>query len=567
MRITQTLIALLVVAFSLSGCHETDYEFWINPDGSGKVKINSVLPSRMSMSRDDISLDYHLVETVISLLANNKEITFWKDVKYEWRQDGKIQFSGEAYFKDISTIRLFNLEIPFRVQFESQPSDMILYEFCLDNQNEYLLNKEKDKSRNDDPSQWSEDEIQKKILLTRVEYQSSRKMISHTFAGMRSKIRLHVPGTIETASQIEQEGSQTLLFEWDTDEWMDRIDNWSQDDASIRRMVMSQQNLRQSITDPEFVREILFGQPNPMRAQIKSSNQPFFDFKQAADEYQAAYQEQLEQLKNKQKELNPWIVDLPTPHPTPEPTPTPGPFVEGDTFNTVEIIGVRHIKGENINIHTLGRQAYKPTFSIGIKATLLGIVEHFEEGRIEKAETLEGESLITDDRHFGKIQNILLSEQNTVASFDLHMAEPSPETKGIKVISGYIQHFIPGEERKIILEEKELMNGQHWNQLNTQIVHVGISRRISSRKEIHLQFESNSLSIKDVKFLDKNGAAYPILLSDRYEKGPLVTFRFFCNVPLPESASIILEVYDSYRFGKVPFKIENIDLLGRPLSE
>ncbi|MBZ0258346.1 hypothetical protein K8I31_19925, partial [bacterium] len=107
MRIPSKLLALFIVLIGLSGCHETEYEYWLNPDGSGKVAIHSVFPSMAPMNFQESSPDFQMAESIHLLLTKSKGISVWKNVKYEWRKDGMIVFSGEALFNKIEDV-VFN---------------------------------------------------------------------------------------------------------------------------------------------------------------------------------------------------------------------------------------------------------------------------------------------------------------------------------------------------------------------------------------------------------------------------------------------------------------------------
>ncbi len=96
-RFSPVLAALCAVV--LAGCLDLDEEYSINPDGSGKVKIKcAVAPMRFTTSKK--SPEELLKSDVRETLEKCGGVDAWTDVTAVQRDDGKIAFSGTAYFKD-----------------------------------------------------------------------------------------------------------------------------------------------------------------------------------------------------------------------------------------------------------------------------------------------------------------------------------------------------------------------------------------------------------------------------------------------------------------------------------
>ena len=100
--------ALLVSACLslLAGCLDSEQEFTLNPDGSGKVKIKATSVSKLTDLAFKVTPEESLKNSVIETLEKSKGVDAWTDVSAKLDADGKTIFTGTAYFKDISQLKL-----------------------------------------------------------------------------------------------------------------------------------------------------------------------------------------------------------------------------------------------------------------------------------------------------------------------------------------------------------------------------------------------------------------------------------------------------------------------------
>lgn len=106
-------VVALVIAAGIAGCLKTKRDFTINPDGSGKVTIET------TMTRPDFLMgaegkskkqrQEELLEKVGEIIAGSEGVDVWKDVSYKDLGEGKIFFKGTAYFPDFNTVRFKGL--------------------------------------------------------------------------------------------------------------------------------------------------------------------------------------------------------------------------------------------------------------------------------------------------------------------------------------------------------------------------------------------------------------------------------------------------------------------------
>jgi hypothetical protein len=97
---------LVIGIFALAaGCLETDEEYTLNPDKSGKVVLEFYLkPDPLGMEQDKDS-QAKVKKAASETLSESKGIETWKNVSVKHMDDGRIHFKGTAYFKDLSKVR------------------------------------------------------------------------------------------------------------------------------------------------------------------------------------------------------------------------------------------------------------------------------------------------------------------------------------------------------------------------------------------------------------------------------------------------------------------------------
>jgi len=105
-------IILICLVLFLASCYEIVETYVINPDGSGKVIIETTYMPYSSVKKEmEGKLEGKLSEeelqmNIYELLKNNvKGVEVWSDVTFNATEGGKIYFKGTAYFKDINKIK------------------------------------------------------------------------------------------------------------------------------------------------------------------------------------------------------------------------------------------------------------------------------------------------------------------------------------------------------------------------------------------------------------------------------------------------------------------------------
>jgi hypothetical protein len=96
----------------LGGCFELRQDTTLNPDGSGKVVVETIMPDMSSMmtfgdqpaAKPDP--DVQLKKFAKDFIDGSKGVDAWSDVSFSMAEDGRMKFKGTAYFKDITALKV-----------------------------------------------------------------------------------------------------------------------------------------------------------------------------------------------------------------------------------------------------------------------------------------------------------------------------------------------------------------------------------------------------------------------------------------------------------------------------
>ncbi len=136
-----TSAAVLLACLTALGCVEGTQTFTLNPDGSGKVRIDVVMvpPIELTPSssgdrkaekgkKKDESLDQMLAKQVKGFF-DAKGVDAWADVSASYALDGRVKFAGTAYFKKYEKLEITNVFlIGSPIRLAPQPDGSLILE-------------------------------------------------------------------------------------------------------------------------------------------------------------------------------------------------------------------------------------------------------------------------------------------------------------------------------------------------------------------------------------------------------------------------------------------------------
>ena len=510
--------------FVLTGCYETKKTFYINPDGSGKVNIESVfMPFNINLSGGEVDPQQQLADARQGILEKSTGIEAWKDVVCKRTYDGKISFRGTAYFQNISKLKFENISNA-NMKFSKLPDGNISLE---------IIQEEKDKP-GQKPKPMSEEEIKKKMQSEKAKYQQMKPILAGLFSGLREEMIFRLPGPVEKYTNLVKDKNGNLTFVLSGKKLLAVMDELSNDDAWQRKVVTTGND------DPFqqegfLMNEKMFGQKKPIQVIVESPFKPLFNYKTEVS------------LAKKESK-----VIFEKAHAA-EPVPLEASAMGNFTSVKVAAVRIVNISDEKQDIRPFYQ---KKGYTLCIEATMPGSILSVPGGKLIKAFADNGQSLLPDSEWDRKINFPKLSKDKTRVLFEVWMKLPEKDIKGIREVSGSVDYLVAGSVKEIDLGISEFTAGKEGKQLNSKIKSV-------QKNRLELKLNLSFSSIKQASFYDAEGSKIEVSQNGYFSSGSVTTITYEAKQNFPEKGHIKVEYYDNLKKFTVPFEIKDITLAGR----
>jgi len=192
------LILLLLGAFLLSGCFQYKRELILNPDGSGKMILETEIMKGLSFGAEQDEKET-MKTAVANLIKSSEGIEAWTGISYKMTEADMVAFKGTAYFKDITKIKLYNVSAT-GFEIEKLPNGDISLTLLRggkkskEEQAKYLLTK---KGRKITPENVSEE-----LARQRAQYKKMRPMLSGIYAMIDNEDIITIYGEVKEYKNI-----------------------------------------------------------------------------------------------------------------------------------------------------------------------------------------------------------------------------------------------------------------------------------------------------------------------------------------------------------------------------
>lgn len=529
-RFTAALTAVL--AFALAGCLDLDEEYTINPDGSGKVKIRCALaPMRFTTKKK--SPEELLKSDVRETLEKCAGVDAWTDVSAVQRDDGKIEFKGTAYFRDYAKLKLSILGMT-----SSMSKSVVAKE---GDAMTVTVTPEARDAGPAEPVKLTEAQIQAKIKEERAKYLQSKPMIDAFLKEAKVATRYHLPGALGKVSNFKKVGDRTVEVKMDGAVLLAAIDGLMKDDAFLRRSVESGRDIDKSgpPADDALIEKV-FGEKGPIQASTKGPLAPLFDYEAEAGKARQGMEALLAQFGAAAAAAAP---------------------PAGAGFKSVQVAGVQWVHAADDERGIAPFSKGKPSFSMALIAELGGSALAVKEGKLLKAVTDSGEDLLPKEEFEREIHFPRLSEDKTAVTFDLQLALPGPKASGLREVSGTLVYLVADKTIDVDLGIAEFKKGAQGKKHESSIEKVESG---DDGAEISLKVALGLDAIASIDFYDDKGAKLQSSRQGYSSSGDEAVIEFLVKGTLPKKGKIVAKLYDEPKTYEAPFKITNVDLLGRP---
>lgn len=577
-------VLLIIVLMTIVGCIESNDEFTVNSDGSGKVIYELTFPamglegglealmgkgapgeaaggklsSPMAGAKPS-DLQAKLKDSVSGILSKSSGIDTWKDVSYKITDDGRMYFKGAAYFPDINNLRIRSPDII--------SSDMMKLSFARNQLNEITIeikNQQQPKATGvPQPATAApavpEDKLDELVRQARSQYEQSRPMIQAMFSTLKGQTILHLPGQIKEFSNFEKVDDSTVRLALDGSRLIGIVDRMMQDEASLKEQIRTGRNSLSSGPNDLELNEMLFGQRAPVRVVITGATEQLFDYKAEVAAAKANYASVLAGLAAAEEgpvEEVPAKVEFPA-----EGVASAAP--EEETGPKVIVGGVRLVRHSDYKrgVMPLGQN---DGYTLSLIVELPVSVVKVSSGIVEKAITDTGRELLPKDEWNRKIKFPSLANDGKTAVFDVELLLPDDGAHGLEEVSGTLEYLTASGSREADLGVIQLEVGAKGAGYGAVISSIEADPWQKNATVLGLRMDLPAEAIRSVEFY-ADGAKLDINQRSSLSIDGTTTLKFSVKDRLPQSARVVLNVFDELKKDRFPFRVRNVSLTGQPL--
>ena len=197
-------------------------------------------------------------------------------------------------------------------------------------------------------------------------------------------------------------------------------------------------------------------------------------------------------------------------------------------------------------------------------ATLPGPVFTVNSVQVTRAMTVEGASLLSPMRPSSALSLPRQEQGWTNVSFDVHLAAPAADSKGIAEVSGVLECGSAENERIVDLVSGALRSGAQGTEFGAQIDEI--RPHVAGGEKLVLRTRLAPEQIRSLKVVGDAGQTVSLEKRGSMAVGEERTYTYISTRPIPRSGRLVAEVMVGSQTVRFPFSVTNLTLLGQPLA-
>ena len=607
-------VLLVIGTVAITGCVETKDEFTVNPDGSGKVIHEITFVSMdlgmmgeamggeasFEMTGDESSFEItddessfemdsepsfemdsepsfempgidssfnmmggepsdpqaQLKESVKEILSQSSGVDTWEDISCKLTDDGRMYFKGTAYFPDINELNIHTpgFSSDMKLHFTRDISGEITIEFKGQEQGE------EDEAVETPTTEISEADLDKEIKEAKLQYNQMKPMMQGFLSTLKTETILHLPGGIKEISNFEKVDDRTVRWLFDGAKLIEAMDKMMQDEDWLKEQIRAGKD--PTSDGPRGDLEKLLGDVPP-RVVLAGGAQQLFDYDAEVTAAKANYESMLKALGLEETEpARPAIGDVPPFPGFGEVTPTASVRVTGEM--NVKVGGVRLVRYSDFErgIMPLGQT---DGYTLSLIGELPAPAIKVSGGRIEKATTDTGKSLLPKNQWGRKIKFPRLAKDKKTVVFDVELLLPDKDVEGLEELSGTLEYLTADASRAVDLGIMDFKVGAKGKGLGTVIRSIGKDPWQKSATVLSLRLSLRPEVLESAEFFAQDGTKLDVSKRGYESIAGTTTLKFSIKGKLPPKGRIVLNLFEGLKKNEIPFEITEISLTGQSL--
>ena len=483
--------------------------------------------------------DAQLKAAIAEVIKNAKGVDAWRDVSFKRLDDGRIHFKGTAYFRHLSELELPN-------------QTMLNFSWAKDADGKGVLTlREKPGGPGGEkkPADWaklSPAERTKKIKEERAKFQQMKPMMTGFIGTMKHSAVFHLPGKPGESAGFVRDPSGALRIDFDGARMLAAMETLLNDDAWIAR---NSGNLgaQEMPANDERLSELLFGGKGPLRAAVSGLAGAAFDYEAEVAAAKADFAAVEPQLATGA-----------------EPVASAAP-ARGESLKALKVVGVRLVTevDEKLELQPLGAGA---GYTVALLAELPGsVLAMTDECSLDTAVADDGSDLLPESEFSRRISFPKLSADKATVLIEAELKAPGAGVRGLKELSGHLQYRAAGGTKEIELGFAKLAAKAKGKALDAQIESIAANGDGGKSQSMELQLAVHPDGLRAL-YVVTGGNRVELKQRGYSGSGEAFTYTYEAEAGFPAKSRLVAEVYDQLQTFDVPFKLENVTLLGEPID-
>jgi hypothetical protein len=525
----------------LTGCFETKDEFTLNPDGSGKVTHECSF-QQINLGGDNEVTEESLKEAIGKVITEAKGVEAWRDVSYKRLDDGRLYFKGTAYFTNLNTLDIPNQTM---LEFVWQKTAGGAVLTLRTNKSDRAEGASAD-AKPADLTKLTPAERAQKLKEERAKFQQAKAMMNAFMGSMKHEAVFRLPGNVTESSNFSREPGGMVRVEFAGAKLMSAMETLINNDEWAVQNLESLGGQAKPRMDDEL-NGLVFSTNGPVRVAVRGG-QPLFNY---ATEVAAAKVE-AEKIR-KQLNLGSTTVAVAAP-------------AQGGGLKGAKVVGVRlvsDLSAKDKEFRPFNQDAgYTLAVQVDFPGSILGLTD---ESKFTAAVADDGSSLLEASDWKRKINWPKLSSDRTSALIEVELKLPAPGVKGLKELSAQLQYQVASTTKEVDLGFTEIKANAKGSEFGAQIRGIKEGWNKDGSQQLDLRLNLSRESLKAVRLV-ANGTTTELERRGYSGGGKSFTFTYESKTAFPAQGKLVAEVYDQLQTFETSFKLENISLLGAPVS-
>jgi hypothetical protein len=280
------LALLAALALAAAGCYERKQAGVLNPDGSGKVVIETdvAVPAAGAPGQQKPTAESFGRQLAAEWIDGAQGVDAWSDVSVSRTADGRARITATAYFPDVSRVRF---DGPLAVSWRRQEDGA--YRFAV----------ERPRSPVPPAAALTAAEVKEQVARAQAQYKDQQLALQTALSTFALHLAYRLPGEVTESRVLAKEG-RTVSLTLDGKKLAAALDQFMADDAAVAATIAAGRDLTEN---DDFLLAAMYGQKGPIAATVRvpADALPAFDY---AAQVRAARDRQPAMLKAAGVELS-----------------------------------------------------------------------------------------------------------------------------------------------------------------------------------------------------------------------------------------------------------------------